>query len=67
LDGQLRPFAPPPFWTSYSLDGTTFLNGSYNWTRTAASNNDENLVRTHDTNLVGKFAAQFEKLWSRFA
>ncbi len=49
------------------FDGATLLNGSYNWTRTAADNNDENLVLTHDAHLVQKFAAQFEKLWARFA
>ncbi|HWL89405.1 MAG TPA: phospholipase D-like domain-containing protein [Polyangiaceae bacterium] len=49
------------------FDGAFLLNGSYNWTRSAASNNDENLVLTHDTNLVHKFAEHFEKLWARFA
>ncbi|WP_394827745.1 phospholipase D-like domain-containing protein [Pendulispora albinea] len=49
------------------FDDSALLNGSYNWTRSAAANNDENLVLTHDGTLVEKFAAQFEKLWTKFA
>lgn len=49
------------------FDGRMLANGSFNWTRSATSNNDENLVVTNDANLVRLFAAQFETLWQRFS
>jgi len=49
------------------FDDACLLNGSYNWTRSAASNNDENVVLTRDVHLVQKFAAHFEMLWSKLA
>ncbi|WP_394830641.1 phospholipase D-like domain-containing protein [Pendulispora rubella] len=49
------------------FDDESLLNGSYNWTRTASSKNDENLVMTRDSYLVQKFSAHFEKLWSKLA
>jgi cardiolipin hydrolase len=45
------------------VDGTWLLNGSYNWTRSACEFNEENLVVSNDPALVGRFAAQFERLW----
>ncbi|MFO0627637.1 MAG: phospholipase D-like domain-containing protein [Polyangiales bacterium] len=49
------------------IDGARLLNGSYNWTRSAARFNQENLVVTDDPALVGAFAREFERLWSAFA
>ena len=48
-------------------DGTRLANGSFNWTRSASIGNDENLVLSEDAGLVRVFAAQFERLWKRFA
>jgi phosphatidylserine/phosphatidylglycerophosphate/cardiolipin synthase-like enzyme len=48
------------------FDGARLLNGSYNWTRGAATSNYENLVDTADPPLVARFAAEFERLWNRF-
>jgi mitochondrial cardiolipin hydrolase len=45
------------------LDGATLLNGSYNWTRSASSFNEENLVVTSEASLVQTFARQFDALW----
>ena len=47
------------------LDGATLLNGSYNWTRSAGSFNEENLVVTSEPGLVHAFARQFDALWDR--
>lgn len=47
------------------VDGTWLLNGSYNWTRSAAEHNEENLIVTNDPGLVRQFQGQFEVLWSR--
>jgi mitochondrial cardiolipin hydrolase len=45
------------------FDGQHLLNGSYNWTRSAAEQNEENLVDTDDPALVQAFQQQFETLW----
>ncbi len=45
------------------FDGRCLLTGSYNWTRTAALENEENLVLTTDPRLVRPFIQTFEKLW----
>lgn len=47
------------------FDGTWLLNGSYNWTRSAAQVNEENLVVLNDPGLVRQFQAQFDTLWTR--
>jgi phosphatidylserine/phosphatidylglycerophosphate/cardiolipin synthase-like enzyme len=49
------------------IDGKTLLTGSYNWTRSAADFNEENVVVTDDPRLVSSFAAEFEKLWKKFS
>jgi phosphatidylserine/phosphatidylglycerophosphate/cardiolipin synthase-like enzyme len=46
------------------LDGATLLTGSYNWTRSAAAENQENLVVSDDVRLVAPFVAAFERLWA---
>ncbi len=45
------------------IDGERLLNGSYNWTRSAADYNFENLLVTNDEGLVKPFAKEFERLW----
>ena len=45
------------------FDGALLLNGSYNWTRGAAENNEENFIVTSDRRLVEEFSAAFERLW----
>ncbi len=47
------------------LDGATLLNGSFNWTRSAATFNEENLVVTSDVALVTAFSRQFMRLWEQ--
>ena len=49
------------------VDGTTLLNGSYNWTRSACEFNEENLVVSNDPALVGRFQSQFDGLWARLS
>ena len=48
------------------FDGATLLTGSYNWTRGADRDNEENFVVTTEPDLVRAFAAEFDKLWQRF-
>lgn len=48
------------------FDRDTVLTGSYNWTRSAATHNQENVVRSTDRALVGTFAKAFARLWDEF-
>ena len=45
------------------FDGKWLLNGSYNWTRSAYTYNEENLVATNDATLVRQFQGAFDQLW----
>jgi phosphatidylserine/phosphatidylglycerophosphate/cardiolipin synthase-like enzyme len=49
------------------FDGRRLLNGSYNWTRGAARDNQENVVITDDPALAAGFTAAFEALWGLLA
>lgn len=49
------------------IDARRLLTGSYNWTRGAARDNEENFIITADPKLVAAFAKAFEGLWSRLA
>ena len=46
------------------VDGQTILTGSYNWTRSAETRNEENLVVLDDPFLAGRFAEEFERIWN---
>jgi cardiolipin hydrolase len=45
------------------VDKKIVLTGSYNWTRSAALYNQENVISTDDELVVEKFLSEFEKLW----
>jgi phosphatidylserine/phosphatidylglycerophosphate/cardiolipin synthase-like enzyme len=49
------------------FDGRRLLNGSYNWTRGAARDNEENVVVTDDAALIAAFQGTFDQLWERLA
>ena len=49
------------------LDGETLLTGSYNWTRGAARDNEENLIVTTDPRLLAPFGGTFDRLWAKLA
>lgn len=48
------------------FDRAILLNGSYNWTRGAAENNEENFIVTNNKRLVDVFSKTFEDLWQQF-
>ncbi|MCB0845448.1 MAG: DUF1669 domain-containing protein, partial [Bacteroidetes bacterium] len=39
------------------------LTGSYNWTRSAATSNQENILVTSDQEVVKKYMSEFDRLW----
>jgi len=45
------------------FDGRLLLNGSYNWTRSACTENRENCVVSTDVKLITSFAAEMERVW----
>lgn len=47
------------------FDQRWLLNGSYNWTRSAAAENEENLVLSNDPALLRQFGTAFDALWSQ--
>ena len=47
------------------FDGQRLMTGSFNWTRSASEQNEENLIVTTDRSLVVAFASRFESLWGR--
>ena len=49
------------------FDAATLLTGSYNWTRGAARDNEENLIITTDPRLLPPFQATFDRLWAKLA
>jgi cardiolipin hydrolase len=48
------------------FDADVLLTGSYNWTRGAADNNEENLILSNDRRLLTAFRGEFERLWTKF-
>src|SRR3990167_4257108 len=49
------------------FDANLLLNGSFNWTRSATTSNEENLLVTDHALLVASYRSEFDKLWARFA
>lgn len=47
------------------VDDHSLVTGSYNWTRSAETRNQENIVVLHDASLIRQFEKEFERLWDR--
>jgi phosphatidylserine/phosphatidylglycerophosphate/cardiolipin synthase-like enzyme len=45
------------------LDGARLLTGSYNWTRSAADRNLENILVTDDAAMIRAYQEEFDRLW----
>jgi len=45
------------------FDNRLLLNGSYNWTRSAGTENRENCVVSTDPKLIAAFAAELQRVW----
>ena len=48
------------------IDQKILIIGSYNWTRSAALNNNEDLIVTDERGLIDEFMKEFIKLWEDF-
>ena len=49
------------------FDREVACTGSYNWTRTAATHNMENILVIYDPSICNNFSREFETLWKRFS
>lgn len=49
------------------FDRSRLINGSYNWTRSAAANNEENITDTGDPALLASFQREFDSLWDKLS
>lgn len=49
------------------FDRARLINGSYNWTRSAAANNEENVTDTGDPALLASFQREFDALWVKLS
>jgi len=45
------------------IDKTILITGSYNWTRSAAERNQENILVTTEEEVTKSYLREFEKLW----
>jgi len=45
-------------------DDSSIITGSYNWTRSAAKFNYENIIVSTEQTLVHDFIIEFERLWN---
>lgn len=45
-------------------DNDLLLNGSYNWTRSASTENNENILVSNNAKLVQSFQNEFNRLWN---
>ena len=58
----------PSTCTKFALvDGAWLLNGSFNWTRSASVNNEENLLVTDDAVLIEPIGANSRNSWGCYA
>jgi len=48
------------------IDNRIVLNGSFNWTRSAVLNNDENVMKISDHHVAKQFSKAFEKMWEKY-
>ncbi|HAS40423.1 MAG TPA: nuclease [Microscillaceae bacterium] len=48
------------------IDNDTLITGSYNWTRSAAQYNHENIFITYDKGSLKSYQEEFDKLWKEF-
>ena len=39
------------------------MTGSYNWTRSAETRNEENIIAVDDPLLATRFSEEFERIW----
>lgn len=49
------------------IDDRFLINGSFNWTRSASTSNEENITVSHSAELLKAFRHEFDKLWADYS
>ncbi|MDB4061080.1 phospholipase D-like domain-containing protein [bacterium] len=49
------------------IDKESMLTGSYNWARSAAEQNQENIIVSDDAKMAKDFVREFDRLWENLA
>lgn len=49
------------------VDGRSVITGSYNWTRSAAKYNEENILVTQESNVVKQYDRAFKEMWKKMS
>ena len=49
------------------VDSRFAITGSFNWTRSAVLENNENVLVLDARPVAARYAAEFERLWAAFA
>lgn len=49
------------------IDGKILINGSYNWTRSAAQYNYENIIISQEKALISQFQKEFSAIWEKLS
>lgn len=49
------------------IDNRFLINGSFNWTRSASTSNEENITIAHSPELLNAFRHEFDKLWADYS
>jgi cardiolipin hydrolase len=42
------------------------MNGSFNWTRSASGQNNENVMVLDDSVMIQTFQGEFDRIWKKF-
>ncbi|RKZ31809.1 phospholipase D family protein [bacterium] len=48
------------------IDGKTVITGSYNWSNSAETRNNENVIVVKNGNIARVYSDEFERLWKEF-
>ncbi|OMJ24497.1 Mitochondrial cardiolipin hydrolase [Smittium culicis] len=48
------------------IDRKKVITGSYNWSKNARKNNQENIIITNSAEAINGFSSEFDKLWDQF-
>ncbi|MGI1679692.1 MAG: nuclease [Cellvibrionaceae bacterium] len=49
------------------FDNEFLANGSFNWTRSATTSNEENIMVVNDSRLIKNFTDKFDELWNEYS
>jgi cardiolipin hydrolase len=64
---ELLPEHPTPHPAHQVIDGRFVITGSFNWTRSAVLENQENVLVLDSPPIAARYKQRFEALWNAYA